>query len=125
MCIVFIFQSQEQGCFCLAFLSFFSFSILLKNKIKTQKTCQNEDVTTFNRAHRVQRVLFAQNRALFCRFATFSEKVYIFSFLSMFQYQRVAVCSSEKRDALCVYTLYAYTSESKKGNNTRYVRKEV
>ena len=122
MCIVFIFQSQEQGCFCLAFLSFFSFSILLKNKIKTQKTCQNEVVSTFNQAHRVQRVLFAQNRALFCRFAISLKKVYELSFFSMFECQTVAVYLCEKRDALCVCTLYAYTSESKKGKNKRHAR---
>ena len=119
MCIVFIFQSQEQGCFCLAFLSFFSFSILLKNKIKTQKTCQNEVVTTFNRAHRVQRVLFAKNRALFCRFAISLKKVYELSF---FFYVRVSdgcsVFVRKRRRVVCLHTIRVHERIEKRQKQT-------
>ena len=116
MCIVFIFQSQEQGCFCLAFLSFFSFSILLKNKIKTQKTCQNEVVTTFNRAHRVQRVLFAQNRALFCRFAISLKKSVVFFYVRVSDGCSVFV--RKRRLVVCLHTIRVHERIEKRQKQT-------
>ena len=43
----------------------------------------------------------------------------------MFHVSKVAVFVCEKRNALCVYTLYAHTSESKKDNYIRQTRKPV
>ena len=129
MYVIFIFLGQKHWCFYLAFLSFFSFSIFLKNKIKLQKTCQNELVSTFNRAHLVQRLLFAPKSVLFGILAIFLKKSRFIGFFISFYNQQVYAYKSDrdqkKELAVSAHTIRVYAHVGKKATTHRIHRKEL